>query len=185
MNASDLTELARQLENLIRYGTVSAVRSGECRVKTGAIETDWRPYMVPRSGRTRRRARPTIGEQVVIFSPAGDLSTSVIMLSLHQDDHPEPQAENDDQDLDIIEYPDGAIISYSPATGELIASGIKTAAIRTNISITLDTPTVHCTGDLAVAKRITSATAKIGEVEVTTHKHGGVSTGQSQTGGPQ
>ena len=37
------TELQRLIDNLIRIGTVTEVRSGECRVKTGDLITNWRP----------------------------------------------------------------------------------------------------------------------------------------------
>ncbi|MFM4810643.1 phage baseplate assembly protein V, partial [Aeromonas hydrophila] len=43
-----MIELQRQLDNLIRIGTVTAVRSGECRVKTGDLITNWRPYLTER-----------------------------------------------------------------------------------------------------------------------------------------
>ena len=63
-----LTELQRLIDNLIRIGTVTAVRSGECRVKTGDIITNWRPYATARAGKNRTRHRLSIGEQVLMLS---------------------------------------------------------------------------------------------------------------------
>lgn len=177
-------ELQRQIDNLIRLGTVTEVRSGECRVQSGDNHTNWRPYFVLRAGRTRRRMRPSIGEQVALFSPSGDLRNALVLAGLNQDDHPEPAAGNDNGDLDRTEYPDGAVIEYDPATGALSATGIKTATLKASLSVTLDTPKVICTQDLAVANRITSVTAKIGDVEVTEHGHEKVTRGNDQSGGP-
>lgn len=192
-----LADLHRLIANMIRIGTVSAVRSGACRVKTGEIETDWRPYLVPRSGATRRRARPTLGEQVLLLCMSGDLATAYVLPAVHQDAHPEPAASDDNPDLDRIEYPDGAVLEYNPKTSALTASGIKTANITASTSVTLTTPLVECTRALKVGTtieagstitaggKVTAPSATIGGIEVTTHKHGGVSTGSGQTGGPQ
>lgn len=51
------TELKRLIDNLIRIGTVTEVRSGECRVKTCDITTNWRPYAAARAGNNRTRNR--------------------------------------------------------------------------------------------------------------------------------
>ncbi|KHN58281.1 phage baseplate assembly protein V [Aeromonas hydrophila] len=178
-----LIELQRQLDNLIRIGTVIAVRSGECRVKSGNNKTDWRPYITERAGNNRTRHRLSIGEQVMLLSVSGDLRNAYIVGSLNAAAADEPLADDDNPDLDRTEYADGAIIEYNPATGALNASGIKTATITASVSVKANTPLVECSG-LLKAKRVISETANIGGIEVTTHKHSGVSTGGGQTGGP-
>ncbi|WP_244859251.1 hypothetical protein [Shewanella dokdonensis] len=51
MNAITLlADLRRRIDNLLRLGTVEAVRAGECRVKSGELLTDWRPYLTQRAG---------------------------------------------------------------------------------------------------------------------------------------
>ena len=67
-----LIELQRLIDNLIRIGTVTAVRSKECRVKTGDIITNWRPYTTDRAGANRTRHRLSIGEHVILLSVSGD-----------------------------------------------------------------------------------------------------------------
>lgn len=178
-----LIELQRQLDNLIRIGTVTAVRSGECRVKTGDLITNWRPYLTERAGNNRTRHRLSIDEQVMLLSVSGDLRNAYIVGSLNAAAAEEPLADNDNPDLDRTEYSDGAIIEYNPQTGELNATGIMAAKIKASVSVTFDAPKVICT-NLLQAKRVISETANIGGIEVTTHKHSGVSTGGGQTGGP-
>lgn len=178
-----LIELQRQLDNLIRIGTVTAVRSGECRIKTGDLITNWRPYLTERAGNNRTRHRLSIGEQVMLLSVSGDLRNAYIVGSLNAADADEPLSDDDNPDLDRTEYSDGAIIEYNPQTGELNATGIMAAKIKASVSVTFDAPKVICT-NLLQAKRVISETANIGGIEVTSHKHGGVSTGGGQTGGP-
>jgi phage baseplate assembly protein V len=186
-----LIELQRQLDNLIRIGTVTAVRSGECRVKTGEIITNWRPYITERAGNNRTRHRLSIGEQVMLLSVSGDLRNAYIVGSLNAAAADEPLADDDNPDLDRTEYNDGAVIEYNPTTGALNATGIKSANIEASVTVKLITPLVECTQALKVGStieaggKITATAAKIGGIEVTTHKHSGVSTGSGTSGGPQ
>ncbi|MFQ2050953.1 phage baseplate assembly protein V [Aeromonas veronii] len=186
----DIIELLRKIDDLIRIGTVTEVRSGECRVETKGNHTDWRPYLVLRAGRTRRRMRPSVGEQVILLSLSGDLRNAFVLAGIYQDKHPEPLTDDDNGDLDRIEYPDGAVIEYNPSTGELSASGIKTAAITASVTVKLITPLVECTKALKVGTtisaggKITAPTANIGGIEVSTYCHDKVQRGNDTSGGP-
>lgn len=186
----NIIELLSKIDDLIRIGTVTEVRPGECRVETKGNHTNWRPYLVLRAGRTRRRMRPSVGEQVILLSLGGDLRNAFVLAGIYQDEHPEPLADDDNDDLDGVEYPDGAVIKYNPTTGELTASGIKTAAITASVTVKLITPLVECTKALKVGTtisaggKITAPTATIGGIEVTTHGHKDVQRGSDQSGGP-
>ncbi|MGL5293615.1 MAG: phage baseplate assembly protein V [Aeromonas sp.] len=183
-------ELKRLIDNLIRIGTVTAVRSGECRVKTGDIETNWRPYACARAGANRTRHRLSIGEQVMLLSVSGDLRNAYVIGSINADQYPEPLSADNNPDLDYVEYADGAVLEYNPKKGELKATGIKSAHISASVSITLTSPVVECSEKLKVGStieaggKITAPTASIGGIEVTTHKHSGVDTGGGTSGGP-
>ena len=179
----NIIELLSKIDDLIRIGTVTEVRSGECRVKTKGNHTNWRPYLVLRAGRTRRRMRPSVGEQVILLSLGGDLRNAFVLAGIYQDEHPEPLADDDNGDLDRTEYPDGAVLEYNPTTGELTAAGIKTAAITASVAVKLITPLVECS-ELLKAKRVVSETAKVGNIEVTTHKHKETMPGGGTSGGP-
>ena len=71
--SANLIDLLRKIDDLIRIGTVTEVRSGECRVDTKGNHTNWRPYLVLRAGRTRRRSQPR--------------KVGVATLHQHQRDH--------------------------------------------------------------------------------------------------
>lgn len=182
MNAN-LIELQSKIDDLIRIGTVTEVRPGECRVETKGNHTNWRPYLVLRAGKTRRRMRPSVGEQVILLSLGGDLRNAFVLAGIYQDEHPEPLADDDNDDLDGVEYPDGAVIKYNPTTSELTASGIKTATITASVAVKLITPLVDCS-ELLKAKRAIFETAKVGNIEVTTHKHKDTMPGSGTSGGP-
>ena len=91
------TELQRLIDNLIRIGTVTAVRSGECRVKTGDLITNWRPYATARAGKNRTRHRLSIGEQVLMLSVSGDPRNAYIVGPINCAAFPEPLADDDNR----------------------------------------------------------------------------------------
>ncbi|MET3516472.1 phage baseplate assembly protein V, partial [Pseudacidovorax sp. 1753] len=72
-----LPDVLRKLENLVRTGTIAEVRhelpGALVRVQIGKNLTDWRPYHDLRAGNTRTWNPPTVGEQVTLLSPDGDL----------------------------------------------------------------------------------------------------------------
>ncbi len=125
-----------------------------------------------------------------MLSVSGDLRNAYILGSLNATAADEPLAEDDNPDLDRTEYSDGAVIEYNPATGALNATGIKSANIAASVTVKLITPLVECTQALKVGTtitaggKITAPTAKIGNVEVTTHSHKDVQPGSGQSGGP-
>ena len=127
--------------------------------------------------------RPSVGEQVILLSLGGDLRNAFVLAGIYQDEHPEPLADDDNDDLDGVEYPDGAVIKYNPNTGELTASGIKAATIAASVAVKLITPLVECS-ELLKAKRVVSETAKVGNIEVTDHGHTDVQRGSDKSGGP-
>lgn len=187
---SSLADLNRLLHNLIRIGTIAAVdpEQPRARVQLGGLLTDWLPFTAARAGGTVSRWDPVVGEQVMVLCPGGNLDVGVIGPSLYSDAGVAPAIRP--QHMHVT-YPDGAVIEYNPDSGELNAIGVQRATIKAAVSVTLDTPLTHCTGNLTVAGdvsadgHITGPTATIGGIAVTTHTHGGVQGGGSQTQGPQ
>src|SRR5690625_1890040 len=78
-------ELARLLNNLLRIGTVSAVdaKARAVRVRDGEIETDWLRWLEVRAGSTTDWDPPTLGEQVIVLSPGGDLGAGVVLAGIN------------------------------------------------------------------------------------------------------
>lgn len=104
-------ETLRLLYNLIRTGVITDVdhTAARARVKTGHNHTDWLPWITARAGKTRQWNPPTQGEQVVLFSPGGDLGQGIILTGLFSSDHSAP---SDKAEEHRWEYPDGTTMSY-------------------------------------------------------------------------
>lgn len=185
--SADLSEVNRQLNNLVRIGTIRELdlANARARVSVAGCVTDWLPWGTGRAGNTRTWSPPVIGEQVILFAPYGDLGQAVIGQSLFQDDNAAPAA-SADQDTTI--YPDGTTVDYNSATNTLTVTvagsgnvivNCKVATVKADTSVTLDTPDTFCKGKLTVDGLLTykggmagsggsGATAKItGNVEIT------------------
>jgi phage baseplate assembly protein V len=199
--AAAIAELTRRIDNLLRIGTVAEVKGDSCRVKTGELLTQYRPFFTRRAGSAKTSWRPTIGEQVMLLSLSGDLTNAYILPALYSDENPEPD-DNDHRDRTI--YPDGAVIEYDPDTSALKVSGIKTATVQASELVTINCPNAVFTGNVRVQKKLTvdegaavtgvishngkmtnSGGVSIDGIEFGTHKHGGVDTGPGTSGGPQ
>lgn len=173
MSDFNLGEVQRQLANLIRVGKVVELDEANARVKVQAsgLTTAWLPWAAARAGTTRTTSMPTVGEQVVVFSPYGDTAQGMVGFSLYQDNHP---AASDSKDKHATDYPDGTRVEYNSQTNTYtmtVAGDAKvvinckeatinaqtsakvntqTATVDASTSVTLDTPTTTCTGNLVV-----------------------------------
>ncbi|UML92143.1 phage baseplate assembly protein V [Shewanella xiamenensis] len=202
-----LAELTRRIDNLLRIGTVAEVKGDSCRVKTGALLTQFRPFFTRRAGTAKTSWRPTVGEQVMLLSLSGDLTNAYILPALYSDENPEP---DDNANRERTVYPDGAVIEYDPDTSALKVTGIKTAIVQASDRVTIDCPNSEFTGNVLVKKKLTveqgakvdgaiehkgkltnsggiaiTGGANIDGINFGTHKHGGVDTGSGTSGGPQ
>lgn len=209
---AQLNDMLRLLNNIVRIGSITAVDldNARCRVTSGNNTTAWLPWMTSRAGRTRSWWAPSLGEQVLLLSLGGELTTAFVLPAVFSDANPAPSASADALHLS---FPDGAVLEYEPASGTLTATGIKSATVNAADSIsvtapqitchastriTLQTPEVVCsnkliTGSLEV-KQGGSMTGNISHsggsltsngIVLHTHRHSGVQTGGGQTGGPQ
>lgn len=122
MKIENIVELTRRLENLVRIGTVVEVDTKQnppvCRVQTGEITTDWRPWVAQRAGSARKWWAPTKDEQVILVSPSGDLASAMVFCSLYSAQNPPP---DDHETRDRTIYPDGTVIEYDPEAHQLKA----------------------------------------------------------------
>lgn len=209
-----IEDLARLLHNLIRVGTVIDVDHNvpAVRVRDGELETNWLKWLEPRAGQTTDWDPPTLGEQVVLLSPGGELSGAIVLRGLHSDLTPHPSK---DPNKTVREYPDGARVEYDHSAGAMLINGIKTLTVdasdsillKAGSSITLDTPEATSTGKHTI-KGLLSYLAGLagfggdngsvvqgdlrqagGELSsngiiLDSHKHSGVQSGGGTTGGP-
>ncbi len=192
--AADIAELKRRMDNLIRLGTVAEVKSGYCRVQTGKILTEFRPYLTQRAGTAKTSWRPTEGEQVILFSLSGDLDNAYVLPSLYTDDNPEP----DDHPTRVrTVFPDGAEFEYDPETSQLKISGIKKALIEVSESTQIDCPENTINGNVNVigdsnfkgainhqGHMTNEGGIEIDGIEFGTHGHDKVKAGSDTSGKP-
>lgn len=206
LTAMDLVELSRRLENLIRIGTIHSVDHAavRCRVQSGALVTQWLPWIESRAGETTTWNPPTVGEQAVVFSPSGEPAGGIVFYGIPSDLIPPPSHAPEKH---VIKFPDGAVFSYDHAASHLEITGIATASIVAAESITLDTPLTHITGQATVddlltyknglagtggsnANAITGSLTQTGGslssngIVLDSHQHSGVVAGGGTSGGP-
>ena len=192
-----LADLARRLENLIRIVTIAHVDVADAaaprvRVQDGDLLTGWLPFGALRAGTARVWSAPTVGEQVLLLSPSGELASAVVFGSLFCSATPAPSTNPHDH---IIDFADGTRISHNDATGAMVFTGMKTLLLKASQSITLDTATVLVKASASVTVDTpathlngtvthTGAALQSNGVVLHTHKHGGVRGGVDQTRGP-
>ncbi|HCL5287845.1 TPA: phage baseplate assembly protein V [Salmonella enterica] len=232
---NEIADLRRRIDNLIRTGVVTDVnlKEGTCRVKSGELETRHLPISAIRAGDARVWWPPSVGEQVTLFCMSGNPETAIVFPGLFCDAFPQPDARGKTLH---IHFPDGAVIEYDANVSALLATGMTTASVETSESITantskatvnatesinattkqatvkatnitLDAPTVTCTG-LMQAKSISVGGSGGGSATISgpvnikgsvtqtggglssngvvldSHKHDGVQPGGGTTGGP-
>lgn len=161
----NIAALSRLIENLIRLGTIEEIDLSAkcCRVRTGKLLSNWLPWLTLRAGSTRTWNPPSIGEQVLVLSPSGELAGGVILTGIESAAH---HSSSNSPDEHITDYPDGAHLAYNHTTGALVASGIQTALIQAATQVTVDCPAVHATGTLTI-----DGDAIIGGISFLDHIH--------------
>lgn len=191
MNAQ-LTEIMRLITNLIRTGTVTEVDRDNwlCRVKTGELETNWINWLTLRAGNSRTWWKPSVGEQVVLFSLGGNLETAFALPAVYSNQFPPP---SNSEDGSVTEYPDGGWIEYEPETGRWYVRGIKSMVIEAADNVTFKTENFVVEADTT---RINSNVVINGAVNqgggpmdsngivVDDHAHNKVKSGGDTSGGP-
>lgn len=205
------TQHDRLLANLVKYGRIKSVDAAE-----GVATVDFDGEIVPgltwakpSAGKTRKWWVPSVGEQVCVMSPSGDLAQGTIAFSMEQDEFPNA---GDSADYERTIYDDGTVIEYNTASNTLTidtsaSSGTviikcNTATVEAAASVTIDSPETTCTGNLTVAKSLSVGSAggtatMQGDVNFNggtvkhngknigdTHQHSGVQPGGSNTGAP-
>ncbi len=178
MNA-DLSDLLRLLQNLIRLGTIAEVKGAKARVRLGpTLTTEWLKWATRRAGSTRTWSAPTLGEQVIVFSPGGDLTRGIIVPALYSQAFDAPETSDS---IHTTHYPDGAVVQYNHAAHALTATLPGGTATITADKVTSNAPSTICTGDLTVMKNLIVKQSTT--VEGATALNGGVNAKAGATGG--
>lgn len=171
---------------LIRLGLISEVTLSPPRCKVRFAdpddkgdeggETPFIRWLALRAGKTRTWSPPSVGEECLLLCPDGQIGNGVALLGLNNDTTPPPGATL----AELIEYDDGAVISYDREAHVLsaILPAGATALIEAPGGLTIRGP-VSIEGDVTVTGDVTAD-----GVSLKSHKHGGVQSGGSQTGSP-
>lgn len=178
-------ELRRLAGDLIRMGAVHQVDlvTARCRVAiTDDLVSGPLPWLAF-AGAFSVWAPPSLGEQVLVVCPEGDLAAGIVIRGAYSETFPA----NADTDVVHARMKDGSVIMYDPAahalTATLVAGGTAAIVAPGGVTITGD---VAITGNVVVTGQITASDdVKAGSISLKTHKHGGVQGGGAVSGGPQ
>lgn len=190
-------DIPADLATLIRIGTVTAVdlTAARCRVRYGDPddedpgETPPIRWLTPRAGQTRIWSPPSVGEQVILLSPDGQVGAAVALCGLVQDAFPPLGSTT----AEMIEFADGARLTYDPEASALTAvlPAGATALVEAPGGITLRGPVtiegdVTVQGAVDVSQTVTAAVdVEADGISLVDHIHGGVQGGTAKTAKPE
>ncbi|VWD11886.1 bacteriophage baseplate assembly protein V [Burkholderia lata] len=175
MEQAAANEARRVARNSVLLGRVIAIDVSDaenpvCRVAIGDDESDgqglqsgWLRWTTARAGSLRTWSAPTLGEQVKIDCPMGDLAQGIVSGALYSEDRPAPSTSIAES---VMQFDDGARISYDEewhaltvdlpagATIRMVAPAsvvveTKDATVKAE-TITLDATQTTCKGKLTV-----------------------------------
>lgn len=182
------------LGNLAREGVVESVDldAGKVVVSFGEEQTppiDW----LMNVGDTTIWIAPTVGQQVTVICPEGDIERAFMVGGL-------ASSEMAPLFLGVsvgIRFKDGATITYDPETkrlelmltGEAALTAPEGVKLIANVAVEGDmtvTGSIKAEGDIASAQTITAETDVVGAGKsLKGHKHLGVQAGSGVSGAPQ
>lgn len=118
-----LSELERQMANLIRPATVMAADYAAARliVADGDWQSGWLPFTTYRAGGNRDWWVPEVGEQVVVICPSGDPEQGIVNGSLFCDDAPAPAAS---AEIRRMTFADGLVIEHDRARNRTVIDAL-------------------------------------------------------------
>ena len=159
MSDYSLGELSRQIANMIRVGEITELdfddsEAPRVKVEVSGFPSDWLPWSAGRAGASRKWSPPSVGEQVIIVAPYGDLGQAMIIGSLFSASMPAPDTS---ATRETVAYPDGSTVSHDSETNTLtvtvagagnVVVNCQQGTINADESLTFNTPDAHFTGNL-------------------------------------
>lgn len=173
-------------DQLIRLGSVASVdlATARCTVKfDDAVESAPVRWIEGRHGATVTWSPPSVGEQVVLLCPAGEIGAGVALRGLACSQFPPA----DNRAIDLIRFGNGSVLSYDTDANAMAVTlaGGGTLAIAADGGVSI-IGSVAIDGDLSVSGTVTASGDVTGSgISLASHTHSGVQSGGSSTGGPQ
>lgn len=140
-----LNQLNARIANLIRIGSVSDVDTAKARVRVdiGRVKTNWLPWLTQRAGKTSTWSPLEVGEQVMVFSPSGELNQGVVIGGLWSKDNPAP---SQSQAINCVKFADGSIISHDSekniisiqSQGDIAVQSAKAVKIKSAQTVSIE-----------------------------------------------
>lgn len=209
----DLSELVRTIPNLIRTGKIAEINADKVRVRfSPSLLTTWLQWVALRAGDVIDWCPPSVGEQVIVFSPNGDLTQGKVLAGLFSAESPAPQTS---LKIRSIHYPDGAVVLYDFGKHSLsaILPAGSSALVKAD-EVTADAPQTTCTGDVTIKGNLVvegfsalnngakvqggdggaamviegdvtaTGDVKAGDISLRNHPHGEIKRGDEKSGAP-
>ncbi len=177
---------------LIRLGVIASVdlAAARCTVRCGDPEgeemvTPPIRWIMPRCGDTRVWSPPTVGEQVVLICPDGEIGAGLALTGIIRDTFPALGSTLEER----IDFADGAQLRYDPEAHHLdaVLPEGATATVTAPGGLTINAASgVTINGDITLNGTLTASEDVIaGGISLKNHRHGGTQPGAGQTGAPQ
>ena len=186
-------EILRRLENMVRAGTVEAVRTGRparCRIRCGGLLTNWIPWVAGRAGGDAGSVwwPPVVGEQVLMFSPGGDLMNAVALPSAYSDRNPQA---SDNPKMFRMDFGGSGYMSHDAEGGLLkmeTVGSIVLAVMSSSVTITEGSIVLEAGGSkLTISAEGVRGTPDVlaQAISLVNHQHPGVKRGDDKTDKPE
>jgi phage baseplate assembly protein V len=88
------SDLCRRVANLIRIGKIAEINGVQVKVQIGKVKTNWLP-IVSTAGDTGIWIPISVGEQVAVISPYGEMAQSFVIRSIHYNSFKAPENKNE------------------------------------------------------------------------------------------
>lgn len=124
-------EADRRIANAIQLGTITSIdnASATARVRIGDLDSQPIPVMQLRSGAIKMHWMPSVGEQVTVLAPSGDMARAFVMGALPIDGNAvAPDAGSPTMDLGggTLRFIGNLFVDGTvTVTGDVIASGVS------------------------------------------------------------
>jgi phage baseplate assembly protein V len=177
--SAEIGDLQRRLANILRVGKIVAVNrdAARCKVSFQGVTTPWLPWSAGRAGSVRDWCPPSIGEQVCVISPAGDMGAGFVLAGgIYTSTNSSPDNRENVHRLDI---PSGGAFEINVGGAKILTENGKAQIIVGGATFEISGGKMKFSGDLEVAGDI-----KAGSVSLKNHVHPGVTPGPSSTAQP-
>ena len=187
---SDRDEDPDQLEGLIRYAKVDSVDlgAGTLVASAGDVVTHGIRWLESRSGGTRTWSPPSVGEQIIILCPSGDIAGAIALRGVPSGARPYPG----NTERELIDFADGTVIAYDPAAHlfEILAGAGQVKVIAAG-GVSIEGPTsikgdVSIEGDVALQGTLSASDDVVADGKsLKSHRHPGITRGGAISDPPQ